>query len=409
MVKAIVKIYGNHIIRGTKLFEEVPENIKQEVKDYILSIDPTFFAGNDHSNDHIDDNSEEVNPSNTEVSDSESSDNSESNDADNTPSKDTELDSSAETSTEIDKSEEAVKFETVSDNNETINSEEPTTPNAVEETTDTEQPSDSANSKEVDNETSASDSADEADSNDAEEINPTDNADETAKADKADSSNDSENDSSDSSEVYQDNTADVITATDQYDDSKQEEKPFSFNEAYANAENGGTIKLLNDVNINRAISINKPVVIDLNGHSIVSEKNCLSVTADLTINGEGKIAGGSGGSYTAITAKSGNVILNNGEYTVGADETNEGNSCIYVNGDAIVNINGGKFSTQAAYKDKYYVLNKKNGCAGSIKVTGGQFINYDPANGDDADDGNFLAEGYIVTEDNGVYTVNKSE
>lgn len=400
MVKAIVKIYGNHIIKGTKMFEEVPENIKQEVKDYILSIDLTFFAGNDHSNDHIDDNSEEINPSNTEVSDTESS-----NDSATT---DTGEESSKDGSAEVDKSEETNELETVSNNTETINDEE--APGDSEASTDSEQPNDSAaDTEEVNNETSASDSSDDADSKNAEEIKPTDNADETA---EADSSKDSEIDSgvtSGGSANAEDSTVDVVTGTEQDVNLKQEEKPFSFNEAYANAENGDTIKLLNDVTIGRAISINKPVVIDLNGHSIVSEKNCLSVTADLTINGEGKVAGGAGGSYTAITAKSGNIILNNGEYTVGADENNEGNSCIYVNGDAVVTINGGKFSTEAAYKDKYYVLNKKNGCAGSIKVTGGQFINYDPINGDDVDDGTFLAEGYIATEDNGVYTVTKSE
>lgn len=400
MVKAIIKIYGNHIIKGTKLFEEVPENIKQEVKDYILSIDPTFFAGNDHSNDHIDDNSEEVNPSNTEVRDTESS-----NDSATT---DTGEDSSKDGSAEVDKSEETNESETVSNNTETINDEK--VPGDSEASTDSEQPDDSAaDTEEVNNETSASDSSDDADSKNAEEIKPTDDADETA---EADSSKDSEIDSgvtSGGSANAEDSTVDVVTDTEQDVDLKQEGTPFSFNEAYANAENGDTIKLLNDVTIGRAISINKPVVIDLNGHSIVSEKNCLSVTADLTINGEGKVAGGAGGSYTAITAKSGNIILNNGEYTVGADENNEGNSCIYVNGDAVITINGGKFSTGAAYKDKYYVLNKKNGCAGSIKVTGGQFINYDPTNGDDVDDGTFLAEGYIATEDNGVYTVNKSE
>lgn len=400
MVKAIVKIYGNHIIKGTKLFEDVPENIKQEVKDYILSIDPTFFAGNDLSNDHIDYNSEEVNPSNTEVSDTESS-----NDSATT---DTGEESSKDGSAEVDKLEETHESETVSNNTETINDEK--APGDSEASTDSEQPDDSAaDTEEVNNETSASDSSDDADSKNAEEIKPTDDVDETAKADEADSSNDSEIDSIDSSEVSQDNTVDEITDTKQDDDSKQEKNPFSFNEAYANAKDGDTIKLLDDVNINRAISINKPIVIDLNGHSIVSEKNCLSVTADLTINGGGKVAGGAGGSYTAITAKSGNIILNNGEYTVGADENNEGNSCIYVNGDAVVTINGGKFSTEAAYRDKYYVLNKKNGCAGSIKVTGGQFVNYDPTNGDDVDDGTFLAEGYIATEDNGVYTVTKSE
>lgn len=43
-MSAIVKIYGNNVLRGKKSFDEVPDKIKDEVKEYILSIDPEFFG-----------------------------------------------------------------------------------------------------------------------------------------------------------------------------------------------------------------------------------------------------------------------------------------------------------------------------------------------------------------------------
>ena len=42
-MSAIVKIYGNNVLRGKKSFDEVPDKIKNEVKEYILSVDPNFF------------------------------------------------------------------------------------------------------------------------------------------------------------------------------------------------------------------------------------------------------------------------------------------------------------------------------------------------------------------------------
>lgn len=40
---AIVKIYGNNVMNGRKTFDEVPTKISEDVRDYILSVNPTFF------------------------------------------------------------------------------------------------------------------------------------------------------------------------------------------------------------------------------------------------------------------------------------------------------------------------------------------------------------------------------
>lgn len=42
-MKAIVKIYGNHVLNGTRKFKDVPVSIADEVREYILSVDPDFF------------------------------------------------------------------------------------------------------------------------------------------------------------------------------------------------------------------------------------------------------------------------------------------------------------------------------------------------------------------------------
>jgi hypothetical protein len=56
------------------------------------------------------------------------------------------------------------------------------------------------------------------------------------------------------------------------------------------------------------------------------------------------------------------------------------------------------------------VLNQHNSLGGPITVTGGTFVNYNPALGDDNKKGNFVAEGYAsVAEANGVWKVVKVE
>ena len=43
MFSAIAKIYGNNVMNKRKTMEEVPTKISEEVREYILSVNPTFF------------------------------------------------------------------------------------------------------------------------------------------------------------------------------------------------------------------------------------------------------------------------------------------------------------------------------------------------------------------------------
>lgn len=350
MIKAIVKIYGNHVIKGTKLFEDVPETIQNEVKEYILSIDSTFFAGNDQETEDIE------NPT---------------------------VDESSDTSTEDEAS-----------NEEVINNEDNS--NITQEDNTNE-------SSESSEENTASDDSTENTDNVVDDVTDADTISDTSEDVKEtgeDNVNESNNpEDTGSANVVNDPVTDDVTS----EDLANEVEPFSFSKAYSDAMPGEVITLEDDVTLSRAFTLSKAVTIDLNGHNITSEKSCLSIDADVGIKGKGNVTAGSGGSYTAITVKSGNVGIYGGTYSVGADENNEGNSCIYVNGDAVhLTICGGTFSTEAAYKDKYYVINKKNSCQGVIVIQGGTFINYDPSTGDDSETGDtFVDSGYIaVTDDN---------
>lgn len=136
---------------------------------------------------------------------------------------------------------------------------------------------------------------------------------------------------------------------------------------------------------------------------IATEANAIAVKAtgadaDVTIN-SGYFNGGEGGNNICVAAvKGAKVTINDGTFTVGGDADGYGNSVIYSQGGNIV-INGGFFQTNYSYGGCYYVLNQNNGDSGTITVTGGTFVNYDPSTGDDNVGGSFVAKGYKVVSE----------
>lgn len=169
-------------------------------------------------------------------------------------------------------------------------------------------------------------------------------------------------------------------------------------ELLAVAANGGSITLSEDVELSEplVIAAGKDAVINLNGKTIKNSSTgiAIMVNGDLTIDGDGNVDGGKSGNNQAVHVKSGaKVTINGGNFSVGPDANGLGNSCIETSGGDIV-INGGHFESEAAYHGWYYVLNQNNSNPGTITVTGGTFVNYDPSTGDDSLGGNFVAEGY---------------
>ena len=165
------------------------------------------------------------------------------------------------------------------------------------------------------------------------------------------------------------------------------------------------------------IASGENVVLNLNNHKInnTTKGVAISVEGELTINGDGEVYGGHGGNNQAVHAVTGGkVTINGGTFSVGPDASNEGNSCIESSGGDIL-IYGGKFSSEAKYAGKYWVLNLNDAVENKITVYGGSFVNFDPsqtgtepANHSD----NFVASGYTVsstTEDGKtIYTVTQS-
>ena len=129
----------------------------------------------------------------------------------------------------------------------------------------------------------------------------------------------------------------------------------------------------------------------------------------LTLDGKGTIDGLSKNDWSiAVWAKeNGKVIINNGYFTnVGAKsvEDSEHFDLIYASGNAQVEINGGEFKCETPK----WTLNikDKDRATASIVVKGGKFHGFNPS--DCASEGpntNFVAPGYKVVEENGVFTV----
>ena len=182
-------------------------------------------------------------------------------------------------------------------------------------------------------------------------------------------------------------------------------------EAIAAAKDGETVKLLANVADFEGAVIEKNLTFDFGDYTITGKAGATVLhvkNAKVTLNGKtGGIDGGAGGDNIAVRADTGaEVIINGGVYTVGADAKGLGNSTVYITGNGKVTITGGTFSSKAAYKEKYYVLNVNNSATGTFEVKGGTFKDFDPLSGDDNLGGNFAPEGHGANRDeNGNYTI----
>lgn len=172
-------------------------------------------------------------------------------------------------------------------------------------------------------------------------------------------------------------------------------------EAINGAESGSTVYLLSDASDFAGVTIEKNLTINFGNYTVTGATgatcfNVESSSVTFKASGKGGVNGGSGGDNIAILANTDSTVtIESGNYTVGGDANGQGNSTVYVmsNGKAI--IKGGTFSSEVAYNGKYYVLNLQNKSTGSFQVSGGTFINYDPATGDDNLGGTFVASGYV--------------
>ena len=191
---------------------------------------------------------------------------------------------------------------------------------------------------------------------------------------------------------------------------------------------GGEVTLTEDLVITEPLVVGAGVssVINLNDFDIVAESTDAIVVegGNLTINGNGdvKAATDDKSSANAIWVKYGNVVINGGNYYVGADNAFR-NDCIYLgaaslkaeaaNYKSTITINGGTFEAKAQEYDQYWVLNVQDQfyAAGSdIVVKGGSYKNFNPANNkSEGANTNFVAPGYYSTKIGDYYVVSDTQ
>lgn len=203
---------------------------------------------------------------------------------------------------------------------------------------------------------------------------------------------------------------------------------------YAEA-NGKTVVLLKDVEVGEAgnaatgLVVSGTVTVDFNGFTVsnvgtgyavvVSGSDAKVTLIDSSKEQTGGIYGGSGGNNQALRVQDGaKVEIYGGNYNVGGDPQGKGNSTVAIRTNSTVNIYGGRFASEKDYQGKYFVLNvqQTTGASGFIKVYGGTFVGQNPADGDDALGGSFVADGYeavvskaATDESLAEYTVQKAQ
>lgn len=177
---------------------------------------------------------------------------------------------------------------------------------------------------------------------------------------------------------------------------------------------GGEVVVSASIDAPTGFAITVDTTVVNNGEITVKEdtegNGVFTVTnGTLTLDGKGTINGlGKNDWNMAVWAKeNGKVIINNGYFTnVGAKsvEDSEHFDLIYASGNAQVEINGGEFKCETP-KWTLNIKDKDRGTA-SIIVKGGKFHQFNPSNcTSEGLNTNFVAPGYKVVEENGVFTV----
>lgn len=159
------------------------------------------------------------------------------------------------------------------------------------------------------------------------------------------------------------------------------------------------VALTEDVAVVEQMSVEHDCTLDLNGKKVTfkGSKSNVPISCD---KGTMKVENGTLDATTAedslvpICAWGGTLILDN--VTVISNTAKE--SCVFANAGEVI-INSGKYINTNTKNYEYaggapLVLNIKNGSGAKITCYGGFFAGRDPALGDDADSGSFVAEGY---------------
>lgn len=179
----------------------------------------------------------------------------------------------------------------------------------------------------------------------------------------------------------------------------------------AAAAEGKDIILTADVEVAAPVVVKAESVLDLNKKSVkvpanTSEWYMLKAEGEgavLTISGDGVVtAEGSQQAIPVTAANGGKVIINGGTYLAKGHM-----QCVYANGGK-VEIYGGVYGVAPGEEVKDLLNVQNTHEVSDIQVYGGTFVGRDPALGDDALGGSFVAPGYKSVEiEPGVFEVVK--
>ena len=182
-------------------------------------------------------------------------------------------------------------------------------------------------------------------------------------------------------------------------------------EAYADAKDGETIELLQNVTIESHLNITKNITLDLNGKTIYADTAAadgglgddaiwVRDTAEVVIT-NGNIE------FVSVGSKYATGVFATGTSKVTIENVNivAGGEAVFAQANAQVVVNSGSYKS-IDYPE--FTLNLKDSAraTASILVNGGKFYNFNPANNAAEGEGtNFCAEGKTVTLVDGWYVV----
>lgn len=174
---------------------------------------------------------------------------------------------------------------------------------------------------------------------------------------------------------------------------------------------GGLVSIVADIDAPTGYAVTADTTI-INDKVISVSKDSVGdgvfkvTSGTLTLEGKGTVNGVGDNKWNmAVWAdKNGKVVINDGLFTnegATGDEVDHFD-LIYASGNAQIEINGGEFKCQTPE----WTLNVKDidRATAKIVVKGGKFHGFDPRVGKNGDE-SYVAKGYKVIEENGIYTV----
>lgn len=173
---------------------------------------------------------------------------------------------------------------------------------------------------------------------------------------------------------------------------------------------GKDVVLAKDVETTAPILVTKDSTLDLNRKTIKAQEGSSEYYmlkadgATITISGNGTVTAGASVQAIPVTATNGGkAIINGGTFLCKGQM-----QCVYANGGK-VEIYGGTYGAVNGEEVKDLLNVQNTHDVTDIQVYGGRFIGRDPALGDDALGGSFVAPGYMSIEvEPGIFEVVKA-